>query len=95
MSDELFFLFGAGASKGAGHTLPCDPPLGVEVYDRLLDRYPEVWGSGSHLARYSEALRQDFEKTMFDEVTLWDPSLSVLEWQRITPSLRHYYVRKI
>jgi hypothetical protein len=85
MASELVFLFGAGASKGAGqgrYVLPCDPPLGTEVYDKLAERFPGEWGHSSRLGQYSDGLRKDFEKTMSDEVCLWNPSLSILEWQR-------------
>ena len=82
MAGKIVFLFGAGASKGARHILPCDPPLGAEVYDRLAEHFPGQWGPSSRLGRYSEALRHDFEKTIFNEVCRWNPSLSILEWQR-------------
>jgi hypothetical protein len=44
MRDILFF-FGAGASFGAGSTLPEQPPLGVGLYSALGDLYPSSWGS--------------------------------------------------
>jgi hypothetical protein len=47
---------GAGASKGAGHILPYDHPLGTEVYDRLAEHFPTEWGLGYQLSRYSEGL---------------------------------------
>ena len=90
MQNKVVLLFGAGASKGATHILPYDPPLGIEVYDRLAECFPKEWGPGSQLSRYSEGLRQNFEKTMFDEVCFWNPSLSILEWQR---SMALYFSR--
>ena len=82
MRQRIVFLFGAGASKGAGHTLPFPPPQGLDVYDKLAREFPSEWGSGSRLGRYAAGLRQDFEGTMFKEVCTWEASLSVLEWQR-------------
>ena len=82
MGHEVVFLFGAGASKGAENILPCEPPLGSDLYDKLAERYPNEWGHGSQLGRYSEGLRRDFEKAMFDEVVPHQPTLSILEWQQ-------------
>jgi hypothetical protein len=48
---KVLFLFGAGASKGAGHIDPTDPPSGADVYDRLAWECPSVWGAGSQLGR--------------------------------------------
>ena len=64
MAKDLVYLFGAGASKGARHILPYDPPLGVKVYDHLAEHFPAEWGPGSRLNRYSEGLRYNFEETM-------------------------------
>ena len=76
-------LFGAGASHGAGHVLPFEPPLGREAYDRLADAYPREWGPGSLLARFASQFRgQGFEKTMFEEVFGWIPTWDVLLAQR-------------
>jgi hypothetical protein len=38
------FLFGAGATKGAGGVQP-EPPLGAELYERLQASFPDSWGS--------------------------------------------------
>lgn len=38
-------LFGAGASYGAGHTLPKSPPLGKDLYRELAQYSPESWGN--------------------------------------------------
>jgi len=82
MANEIIFLFGAGASRGALHIDPCDPPLGREVYDRLAECFPNEWGHDSRLGRYGNKLRENFERTMFKEVCRWEPSISILEWQR-------------
>jgi hypothetical protein len=84
LSDRnIVFLFGAGASFGAGHVLPESPPLGPSLYDALAAKYPKVWGPESHAGRYwGTHLRNDFEKTMADMVLPHVPSLSLLEWHR-------------
>lgn len=82
MRSELVFLFGAGASHGATNVLPCAPPLGTNLYDELSTYSPAVWGRGSRVGRYGNELRKDFEKTLFKEVCMWNPSLDVLEWLR-------------
>jgi hypothetical protein len=82
MAGSLVFLFGAGASYGATHMLPERPPLGWEVYDRLAQAYPDVWGPKTLPGWYADGLRRDFERTMFDEICLRIPSLNILEWQR-------------
>ena len=42
---DILFLFGAGASYGAGDILPEKPPLGNQLYDALSSVYPQSWGS--------------------------------------------------
>jgi len=42
---DIVFLFGAGASFGAGGILPGKPPLGIELYKELERIYPSSWGS--------------------------------------------------
>jgi len=42
---RIAFLFGAGASKGAGHITPKPPPLGGELYSELTPRFPDSWGT--------------------------------------------------
>lgn len=79
---QIVILFGAGASKGATHITPSQPPLGKDLYDRLAEEYPKEWGPESHLGFYSDGLRQDFERTMSDEVCQRVASIAVLEWQR-------------
>jgi len=82
---DMVILFGAGASYGAGaaHVLPQAPPLGTDLYDALAVQYPKEWGSESQLGKvWAAQLRADFELTMFQEVLLNVPSLSLLEWHR-------------
>ena len=80
--DTIAFLFGAGASKGALHVDPSDPPVGNELYDRLAQGFPREWGPGSTLGQHCEGFRNDFEKTLSKEVSLRYPALSILEWMR-------------
>src|SRR5439155_1677733 len=42
---RLAVLFGAGASKGAGAVAPHPPPLGGELYDALVETFPDSWGA--------------------------------------------------
>lgn len=42
---DIVFLFGAGASYGAGGIIPENPPLGFQLYDELEKIYPGTWGS--------------------------------------------------
>jgi len=42
---NLIFLFGAGASHGAGDIIPEAPPLGFQLYRELSKIYPMSWGS--------------------------------------------------
>jgi hypothetical protein len=58
---RVVFLFGAGASKGAGFTLPECPPVMIELYDRLVAYDSSSWGPGSRIAQYAAKFRQDFE----------------------------------
>lgn len=39
------FLFGAGASHGAGAVVPSCPPLGNQLYEALIEAYPQTWGA--------------------------------------------------
>jgi hypothetical protein len=41
---DIIFLFGAGASYGAGSVLPERPPLGYQLYPILENIYPGTWG---------------------------------------------------
>ena len=87
---DIVILFGAGASYGAGHVLPEAPPLGDKLYNALATRYPNEWGAQSHLGIWAEKFRNDFERTMFDEVLPRVPSLSLLEWHRLVAT---YFAR--
>ncbi len=42
---DIVFLFGAGASTGAGDIVPETPPLGKDLYPELVKNYPFSWGS--------------------------------------------------
>jgi hypothetical protein len=48
----------------------------------LEERFPKEWVLGSRLGQYAPGLRQNFEKTMFNEVCPRNPSINILEWQR-------------
>lgn len=41
---RIAVLFGAGASYGAGSIAPESPPLGLALYDALVQSYPASWG---------------------------------------------------
>ncbi len=41
---DIIFLFGAGASKGAGSILPEAPPLGNPLFYELIKSFPGSWG---------------------------------------------------
>jgi hypothetical protein len=43
--ENLHFLFGAGASYGAGSILPEKPPLGFQLFNELKKLYKSTWGS--------------------------------------------------
>jgi hypothetical protein len=58
-SRRIAFVIGAGASAGAGSIVPTTPPLGRELYGRLVREYPNSWGK---LAPKLEAVFEtDFE----------------------------------
>lgn len=42
---NIVILFGAGASYGAGGTLPEQPPLGFQLFNILASNYPSSWGA--------------------------------------------------
>lgn len=58
----LTFLFGAGASAGAGSILPERPPLGAELFKELRRLCPGSWGSLP--ASIGMQLEADFEAGM-------------------------------
>lgn len=81
--NRIVFLLGAGASYGAGHTLPISPPLGNNLYDALAREYPSNWGPNSMIGqRYADGLRTNFEETSTNEISRWIPALNVLEYYR-------------
>ena len=82
MPDEIVFLFGAGASRGAGHINPCETPLGPQLYERLAEAYPDEWGDRSVMRVFRDGLRENFEKTMFDVICVRHPSIHTLECQQ-------------
>jgi hypothetical protein len=82
MSDQIIFLFGAGASNGATHVHPAAPPLGRDLYNELAKRFPKTWGVESPLNNYADCFRRDFEKTMSEEVCGWQPVLNIVESQQ-------------
>lgn len=41
---KLIFLFGAGASHGAGDVVPGNPPLGAQLYPQLAEHFKGSWG---------------------------------------------------
>lgn len=55
-------LFGAGASYGSFHIHPVAPPLGGQLFDRLCEKYPKVWGELS--PELTDAFRSNFEAGM-------------------------------
>lgn len=72
----LTFLFGAGASAGAGSILPERPPLGAELFKELRRLCPRTWGSLS--ASMATDLELDFEAGMgrvAEEMSVVVPSL--------------------
>jgi hypothetical protein len=56
------FLFGAGASFGAGYIRPEKPPLGFDLYGELCKSYPGSWGS--YPDKYKAVFRTNFEAGM-------------------------------
>lgn len=66
---KVLFLFGAGASCGAGGIIPETPPLGDELYGRLVATFPETWGCFSKEKQFKEIhdifiQTKNFEKGM-------------------------------
>lgn len=41
---RVVFLFGAGASNGCGTILPHQPPVGGELFAKLVESFPQSWG---------------------------------------------------
>ncbi len=59
---DIVFLFGAGASAGAGGILPERPPLGVELFGELERLFPGSWGALP--PDVAAGLRANFEEGM-------------------------------
>jgi len=87
MPDEIVFLFGAGASRGAGHVDPYCPPVMDGLYDELAKLFPE-WGPGTLYAAHAKKFRENFEQTFSEEVLTFGggipkaDTLTLLEKQR-------------
>jgi len=58
---NVLFLFGAGASYGAGGILPGRPPLGSNLFKDLSTVYPGTWGS------LPSAIKERFKNGNFEE----------------------------
>ncbi len=73
---DIVFIFGAGASYGAGDILPERPPLGGELYGALSKHFGSSWGALSPeiAARFEE----DFEKGMGLLYEDFSPSIPAL-----------------
>ncbi len=79
-SSRRAFLFGAGASYGAGYILPAAPPLGNTLYDILAREYPGNWGPNSFIgSRYAAGLRTNFEETFTNEIAPRFPPIHIVE----------------
>lgn len=68
MRDTLF-LFGAGASFGAGGIIPERPPLGSRLYSELERIYPGTWGGLPHETK--SKFRENFELGMQEVYERW------------------------
>ncbi len=66
------FLFGAGASFGAGEISPGPPPLGAQLYDALRREYPETWG---------KLVRSDEDEAFRDVDTPFEKGMGLV-WER-------------
>ncbi len=73
---DIIFLFGAGASYGAGGIIPERPPLGLDLYPILERIYPSTWGDLP--SDVKEVFRQDFEKGMQIIYDTWGMAIPVL-----------------
>lgn len=61
---DIIFLFGAGASYGAGNIIPERPPLGIHLYTELEKNYPKSWGNIPSAIKQKFAI--NFEDGMAD-----------------------------
>jgi hypothetical protein len=59
---DIIFLFGAGASYGAGGILPEPPPLGFQLYSILERVCPSTWGGLPNTVK--NVFYEDFERGM-------------------------------
>ena len=59
---RFLWVFGAGASFGAGDTIPKVPPMSDELLSALERLYPQAWGQLPPDIRAS--LVEDFEQGM-------------------------------
>ena len=71
---KIAFLCGAGASYGAGRITPHPPPLVRNLYEELLEEFPESWGSLP--SKDQENLTKNFEAGMEE---LWNTKLGVIQ----------------
>jgi len=76
MMRDIIFLFGAGASFGAGGILPERPPLGLQLYPILERIYPSTWGALPSDVR--EIFREDFEAGMQIVYERWGMAIPAL-----------------
>jgi hypothetical protein len=84
MTNQIVFLFGAGASYGAGHIQPHCPPLMCGLYDELAEYDKVNWGQNSPLGPFRKRFIDDFETTYSQEV-LKDPKDGSTPWNRTPP----------
>lgn len=91
MVDKIAFLFGAGASHGAGQVHPSKPPLMPGLYDDLAKYAPAEWGEASPNHAHADEYRHNFEETFSrvvlkiavgDAPSFTPDSLTLLEKQR-------------
>ncbi len=59
-SRKIVFLFGAGASYGAGDIVPECPPLGSHLFEKLCSIWPSTWG------KLPENIKNKFKNSNFE-----------------------------
>lgn len=62
----MLLLFGAGASYGAGGIIPETPPLGPDLYSRLVTSFPNTWGR-LHAETPSNEIHTMFSNESFEK----------------------------
>ena len=73
---SLHFVFGAGASYGAGGCLPSPPPLGPGLYPALQSSFAATWGSlPEKYASLYAAYYEDGMAAVWQEHSEWVPAL--------------------